>query len=110
MSLEAESGKKEVSGEKAWRAHIRAWKKSGLSGRDYCRQYKLSYYAFAYWKKKLEGSKTSSVELVPLPSAVQLVERGAALHVEVNGYRVEVMDGFTPATLARMITTLEGCR
>ena len=107
------SGKKTVSSNKTWRAHIKVWQKSGLSGTEYCRQYQLSYHAFIYWKRKLGTKQSTVIDLVPVPTKVLqgYADSSSALKVEVgNRFKIEVHDDFTPGTLARVIATLEGCR
>lgn len=32
--------------------HVEAWKKSGLSGREYCRESNLNYWTFRGWVKR----------------------------------------------------------
>lgn len=108
----SEKGKKVASNKKAWQAHLKAWEKSGcLSGKEYCRQRGLSYYAFAYWKKKLGNGQSSALELVPVLNAFPRGDTDSTLKIEVGSrYKIEVPDGFTPRTLAGIIVTLEGCR
>lgn len=109
------SGKKTVSSNKIWRAPIKVWRKSGLSGTEYCRQRQLSYYAFIYWKKKLGSHQkiTAATNFVPVPANLGC-DHGppdSAMKVEVGSrFKVEVHDGFRPGTLARIIATLEKCR
>ena len=62
------SGQKTVTSNKTWHAHIKVWRKSGLSGKEYCRQYQLSYHAFIYWKKKLVDRQPTAKDLVPVPT------------------------------------------
>ena len=105
------SRKEAVRSNRTWQAHMKAWQQSGLSGKEYCRQYQLSYYAFIYWKKKLDRLPPPSVELVPLPARMHHASRGNAIKVEVGGrFKVEIPDDFTPGTLSKVIATLEECR
>ena len=41
------------TGVRFWRAHVRTLGGSGLSRREYCRRYHLSYSALTYWVRKL---------------------------------------------------------
>jgi hypothetical protein len=103
--------------QKIWRSHIGAWEKSGLSRAEYCRQNILSPHALGYWHKKYNKPNSAGMTLVPVPIAgKQLHEvkepqtRSAELKVEIsNRFKIVVPDGFTAATLARLITTLEAC-
>ncbi len=103
------------SNQKFMRTHVDAWRKSGLSRAEYCRQRKLSHHTLRYWQKKFEQSGPVGVTFVPVPlsRAVQNNgprERRTALKVEVgNRFRIEVADEFSTVTLARLIATLEGC-
>ena len=108
------SGKRTASSNKSWQAHIKVWRKSGLSGTEYCRQRQLSYHAFIYWKKKLGSHQPqAATNFVPVPANL-VCDHGlpdSALKVEVGSrFKVEVHDGFRPGTLARIIATLEECR
>lgn len=101
---------KSSSTQKIWRTHVNAWQKSGLSRAEYCRQNNLSHHALGYWHKK---SGQVGMTLVPVPLSVKVSEPQdyiPALKVEIgNRFKVEVADGFTPATLTRLIATLEAC-
>lgn len=103
-----------------WHAHVRAWARSGLSQSEYCRRRGLSRSLFGYWKKRLRpedaAREAASVQLVAVePRVVEAAvgavsrERGpAVLAVRVGDrYRVEVGDGFSPATLVRLVRTIE---
>ena len=100
---------------KIWRAHLNAWQKSGLNRAEYCRRHNLSYHALRYWEKKCERQGFSNVTLVPVPlakTAQNNIDRegASALKVEIgNRFRIEVGDDFSTVTLARLISTLEGC-
>lgn len=37
-----------------WAEQINAWKRSGLTGPQFCKTHELIYHRFAYWRKKLE--------------------------------------------------------
>lgn len=107
------SGQKTTSSNKTWQAHMKVWRKSGLNCKEYCRQYQLSYHAFIYWKRKLGARQPTALDFVPVPINLHQGYGDAdyALKVEIgNRFKVEVHDGFTPKTLARVIATLEGCR
>ena len=97
------SGQKTDQSNKAWQAHIKAWGKSGLSGKE--------YYSFIHWKKKLRPRQLTTTFFVPVPTNVHHGDIGSGLKLEVGSrFKIEVPDGFTPRTLAQIIATLEGCR
>jgi len=107
------SQKKRSPGKKIWKAHLQAWRKSGLNGMEYCRQHTLSYHAFNYWKKKYHRPAPSDISLVRVPVKRVMATAGfsgSPLKIEVgNRFKVEVQDGFSPQTLSNLISTLEGC-
>ena len=97
-----------------WKARVDAWKRSGLSAAEYCRRHGLSYHAFRYWKRKLGKDVGEAVSLVPVPGGVLQGEihhhgcRAADLVLNIKGrFTIEVGEGFSPATLARLVSTLE---
>ena len=105
------SRKETARSNRTWQAHMKAWRHSGLTGKEYCRQYQLSYYAFIYWKKKLCSLPSTAVELVPVPARVHHANSGNAIKVEVGDrFKVEIPDDFVPDTLSRVIATLEAYR
>ena len=42
-----------------WQQHVAAWQGSGLSQNQFCKNHKLNYHRFVYWRRKLEGSARS---------------------------------------------------
>ena len=109
------SKKKQFPGKKIWRAHLQAWQKSGLSGMEYCRQHNLSYHAFNYWKKKCHHSAQEPC-LVPVPVTrgmpiEESSRESSVLKIEVgNRFKIEINDGFSPRTLAKVLSTLRAYR
>jgi hypothetical protein len=93
-----------------WNSHIEAWKKSGLSQVDYCRENNLSRHRFTYWKCK--GDKESEflrfVPVLPKPILSPFsIANTAPLKVIIGErYRIEIGDGFSPDTLLRLMGTL----
>jgi len=110
------SHKRPSPSKKIWKAHLQAWRKSGLNGMEYCRQHTLSYHAFNYWKKKYHRPAPPEISFVPVPakqvmSTAGISSPGSTLKVEVgNRFKIEVCDGFSSQTLSNLISTLEGCR
>ncbi|MCK9265249.1 MAG: transposase [Deltaproteobacteria bacterium] len=95
-----------------WSGHIRAWSESGRSQAQYCREHGLKPGLFSYWKRRIEEPSPCDVELVPVGmhpirfySPGEMSSTPLVLHI--GQYRVEVGDGFDPATLARLVSTLE---
>jgi hypothetical protein len=97
-----------------WKAHIDAWKASGLKQSQYCRQHDLKLHQFVYWRRKYHPACTTApVSLVrvelpgqafyrPVPSPV------SPLRVIVGAdRRIEVERGFDPVVLKQLIQALE---
>jgi len=98
---------------KIWLTHLRAWQNSGLTRAEYCRRNNLSYDALTYWKRKAERQKKTATNFVSVP-AIRITQgitadnSSAALKIALgNGIKVEIHDGFTPATLSRIVSTLK---
>lgn len=101
------------SDHKSWRVHIEAWRKSGLTQSEYCRQRQLSRDAFAYWKKRLLPEQTASEaasNLVPIPFRLPVSGRpkpSAPLGIVVGDrFRLEINGDFEPALLEKVLITL----
>lgn len=107
----SENNKEEQYGDKNqyWKPHIMAWEQSGESQVEYCRQHGLNIKLFGYWKRKLV-KKSGSVSFVPVsikPSHAISLTPGSSLRiVTYNGLRIEVGDGFNPATLRMLLDAI----
>ena len=109
----AEQSWKERNREKrrSWTGHIEAWKNSGLSQVEYCREKNLSRHRFTYWNCKLR--KKDAVTFVPILGSA-LCSQGlgrdqAPIKLIIDSrYQVEIGDGFSSATLSTLIRTLGG--
>lgn len=103
-----------------WEAQVRGWRASGLTQSEYCRRQGIGRKRFGCWKRRLGGEASQGQDLpvrfVPvairpeapgLESGLSRGARGAALTVVTGeGYRIEVGDGFTPATLVSLVWAL----
>jgi hypothetical protein len=56
--MTTEKSRQEENGEKRryWKEHLDAWRASGLSQVEYCRQHDLSRFQFQYWKRRFQPS------------------------------------------------------
>lgn len=97
-----------------WQQHLTSWQGSGLTQAEYCRRNKLSPKCFTYWHRKFK-QLSRQPQLVPVPviteSAVKASGKNqAALKVELNSrFTIEVHDGFSRETLARLLSVLTTC-
>jgi hypothetical protein len=100
---------------KIWQAHLKAWQKSGLSRAEYCRRHNISYDTLTYWKKKTDRKKKATTHFVSVPAVrinqeITAHNHTAALKIDLGArLKIEVHDGFTPATLSRILSTLKDC-
>ena len=114
-----------------WRAHVDAWRDSGLSGAEYCRRHGLKPHRFYWWRgvfacedgtpSKWSGTEspdsTQSSTAVGLPSPASVFTEipiaclpSASCGVEVvlrGERRVRVEPGFDGETLVRVVQVLE---
>lgn len=104
---------KSTSAAAYWRAHVDAWRESGLSQAEYSRRHGVSVKALWYWKRRFEKEQNPSAA-APVIIAVQpsqLPPREEAytplmLHLQ-SGFRVEVRGDFDPVVLAKLVRTVE---
>jgi len=108
-----------------WRAHVAAWRESGLTQRAYCHRESLPETQLSHWKHRLAKSQRRSrakASLVPVQvleptpserdSAVSASLRyaavpTAALSVVFDGrLRLEIGEGFDATTLRRVLEVL----
>lgn len=76
-----------TSSEKAtyWQQHFKNWQQSGLSQRDYCKQHKLTFSNFGYWRKRLKTGESTTAKLIPVS-----VSRPVLINVYLpSGVRIE---------------------
>ena len=72
-----------------WQQHFECWKQSGLSQRDYCKQHKLTFSSFGYWRNRLKTSRTTDAtagKLIPVS-----ISRPVSVNIYLSsGIRIEV--------------------
>ena len=100
-----------IQKERFWQAHIKAWKKSGLSQNAYSRRNKLSSSQFGYWKKKI-NRQTRPVNFFPVSIQSQKIQSefannksGLTIFLK-NGIRIELSNDFTATTLVKVVDAL----
>lgn len=93
-----------------WRQQIKTWKRSGLSQKQYCRSRSLALSTFCYWKRRLNNQQPATPKFYPLAipaSPQEPTEEGLVLLVGPKQFQVQVKNDFSPATLKKLIATLE---
>lgn len=82
-----------------WADQIEQWQASGKSAAAWCREQKLVYHQFFYWKKRLAPKEEAFVELEePADTGITL---------EIGQIRIEVTSNFDLKTLERLIRVLQ---
>ena len=97
-------------GEAYWREQIAAWKGSGLSQLEFCKDRGLSRFGFGKWKVRLEGAgPRGGARFVRLGVAKVGVGAPRGIRLTVSGrYALEIPEGFDGPTLGRVLEVLEG--
>jgi hypothetical protein len=96
-----------------WQSHLEKWRNSGMGQTEYCRQNHLAKPRFTYWKNKLSKSDfpVEFVEVSPesIPEAPAIFNNnGTPLRLNVGSrFVIEIPDGFSPATLEKILQTLK---
>ena len=103
-----------------WPEQFKSWKKSGLSKAEYCRQKKIRYSSFLYWRKKYESpqSPPSGLSFVRLDNTVlnnpisltNIVDSptdiSSGIRIFLNPLSISVDTNFSPSTLSQVIQIL----
>jgi hypothetical protein len=114
--------------ERRWRRLLHQWRRSGLTGRDFCSQNFLSEPSFYAWKREISkrdlekrtaaqatarvsvktGRSVAVASPAFLPVRVDAVASGAALEVvTAGGHVLRVRTGFDAELLRRLLEVLE---
>jgi len=97
-----------------WAQRVAAWKASGLSGRDFCRELDYTSKDLSWWSSRLRRNGTqAAVEgaRVPLARVVRTLPSpptptAASVVVELAGARVELRAGVDRTTLVTVFEAL----
>ncbi len=94
-----------------WQRHVEAWRESGLSQADYCRQQSINPKTFSAWARRaLPIDKNTpldvvSVQVAPSPPAAA-AEAGAILLRLAHGVQLELSTAVSPRWLAELLRCL----
>lgn len=102
---------KAVTKRRFWQTHLKAWGKSGLTQREYCRRNHLIPHRFTYWKRKFKRETTAPLSFVPVPVALGnsvASDADSGLTIFLGDVRIKLDNEFNASTLAKVIATLEG--
>ena len=100
------------------RRHIEQWSRSGSTQAEYCRRHKLSTKSFTYWKGRfrelgivdMTTRQKEPVRFVPVevrPEAELATDNSPELVLQMDGYRIEIREGFNPAALGKVLRTIQ---
>lgn len=100
------------SGRGFWQPKILDWQQSGLSGAQYCKNHKLVYHQFLYWRQQCPASGEPAARPLPSPPSgfaeVQLQGEGAeALGLSIMLPSGLALRGITAANLPVVVKLLE---
>lgn len=93
-----------------WQDQINSWKTSGISQKQYCHNRSLALSTFCYWKRRLNTQEPAKPKFYPLAipaSPLEPTEAGLMLLVGPKQFQVQIKNDFSPATLKKLIATLE---
>ena len=87
--------------------HVKAWKQSGLSQAEYCRQNELPLHRFYNWKAKFESQKLVPVEVQKEPSAQYISIKAEKMRIELpNGIELQIPSNLSLESLIPGLTAL----
>ncbi len=107
------------------RKHVRAWKKSGLTAREYAEQVGLNHWTLHGWatrlnKKRAKQTQEPAVRFVPATVAgIEVTPQVASLHeppvearveIEIKSVKVRLPSEFHENTLRQVLDVLEARR
>ena len=99
-----------------WQSQVAAYRSSGLSRRDYCRQNQISPSTLDYWCRKLKPASPNSNTLdhdrrwVPLTIHDESASRNhQAIRLHIGRVELAVESGFDSSTLADVIRVVAAC-
>lgn len=90
-----------------WREQISAFKKSGLTQKEYCRKEKLNFHAFQYRLYRVI-KKEADLSFIKIPVSFSPQSASPVLSLSIGArYKVDIPDNFNPLTLTQLVNTLE---
>jgi transposase len=102
--------------ERHWRRHVAAWRRSGLTQAEYCRQQGLAAADFSWWKSDLArrdaarsqiATRQAPASFVAVPVVTCRAEDSACEVLLRNGRRMRVGAACEPGWIAKLATALE---
>jgi hypothetical protein len=93
-----------------WLQHIEAWRTSGLTQAQYCRQNGLAAKSFSFWlqRKRTEEAAMPSVDLIPVQIAPtdKVPNSVSTLRLKYQAIELELSTDVSPRWLAELLQCL----
>lgn len=93
-----------------WANKVKNWETSGKSAAQWCRENKVEYHKFLYWKERF-----TSFRVKPTPSSVtafvEIAENKSyysGITIECHNLRIRLAKQFDLSTLKSLISLLKG--
>ncbi len=98
------SAKSNPSKAQLWQAHFAAWKSSGLSQAEYCKQHDLKLSNFTYWRSRVNKPQRKFMPISAPAGTDRLVMSLPC------GIRLELTAQTLPAVLPTVLRALQDAR
>jgi hypothetical protein len=92
-----------------WQNQIKEWQDSGIKQTLFCRQNKLNFTQFTYWKRKFASSQSIPGQFVQVKTDQPGTRYPSSLSCEIilsDNIRICLKDGFDPESLKLLIRTV----
>jgi transposase-like protein len=93
-----------------WQRHVEAWRESGLSQADYCRQQGLNPKTLSAWSRRaLPIDKSAPLEIIAVqvtPSAPAVITETSLILRLAHGAQLELSTEVPPRWLAELLRCL----
>jgi len=99
-----------IEAKQTWEEHLRTWRASGLTQKEFCEKNGLSYWSFKSWAGKLKPGtrKKRAAGLVRINLTRETEAAGERIEIRCNERMRIFVDGATPPErLAVIISALE---
>lgn len=103
-----DSGKYQRRDRACWQTHIQAWKKSGLSQTEYCRQNNISLSSFTNWKSKISSEVFRDQAFVELRHDNLSNQQNCIEFVVDNDLSIKVREDIPVLFLKNLFLALRG--
>ena len=92
-----------------WLQHVEAWRASGLTQADYCRQHGLSVKSLSYWiRRKQPEASATAVKMIPVQVKPDdaVPDTDTPISLLFQGIELELSPAVSPRWLAELLRCL----